>query len=186
MGEIDQGNIRIQTWAGGATVRMVDCTNAGKRGKVCLELSIGINDRDPQKVCDIIYNLGIKLDQVSDWETAIKFAELAKETGYVGVAQYELKAIRVPPIGFKQVLLENENFYAVFDFENFSIADRRDQANCPRFIPSHNQKKADFKKAYAFAKSLEGKIPETLTFDQFTSMLCDEAGVRGHYYCAMD
>lgn len=191
MATLTQGTLRVTHFAGGYQVTILNCENAGKRGKVCEKITVAIgptlnwNNRG-QLFCDLLHNLSIKVDQITSWEDALAFAEEAKIMGYE-LHTWQEKAIRVAPLGFEEVTVGNDNYGAGAGFEDFSARCKRDKNNEPTWISTSDQKKADFKKVYDFMrKNKEMLSAPEITFHKFISLVKDHTGVYGHSYCAMD
>lgn len=190
----EQGTLRITTF-GNRTIMVVDCTNAGKRGKVCLELTIQTwaagQVENGQLFCDLVHNMSLKLEDLKTWDDAMRFQSLAQalrsDSRNVQICTHEHKGIRVAPLGFQAVSVGNDNYSAGVSYEDFSASDKVDQANCPKWISTSKQRKADFAKVYAFVRNNQASLnaPE-VTFHAFIKMVSEATGVSGHYYCAMD
>lgn len=187
--EIEQGTVRIKKWLGGQTIHITDCAAAGKRGKVCRELSVSVIPVHSQnQVCNIMYNLPIKLEDVYDYATAISWSDAVKDSLKEDVRIYEgeLKSVRVPPLGFKPIEVENEYFWFSCDWETFTAADKTDQANCPRWISTESTPRASFKKIRGWVIANRSEVVAMRSMHEFTAALKDATNARGHYYCAMD
>lgn len=183
----EQGTVRISK-CNGDTFRIVDIEFAGRRGKVCRSVTVqahcGFNSQTP---CDVEHNMAIKLTDVKDFETALEFAELAKQFTGVFIHPYEEKSIRVQPAGFQDITLNNDKYSVTVGFEDFCAADLTDHCNDPRWISTSKQKKADYKKVYNFVKNnQEMLIHPEMTMGQFTRLVGEQTGVHGHRYCAVD
>ncbi len=191
MATVTQGTLRVTSYAGGYQVTILNCENAGKRGKVCERMTIAIGptmdwSNRAQLFCDLQHNLLVKADEITSWQEAMFYATCAKDQGYE-IHHWEEKAIRVAPLGFKDICVENDNYSAGAGFEDFTARCKRDMNNEPTWISTSDQKKSDFKKVYDFMKDNKKMLcsPE-ITLSKFTTLIKEHTGVYGHYYCAMD
>lgn len=117
----EQGSLRITTH-GRDTVSIVNCANAGKRGKVCETITIRVYSEkyNSQAFLDLTHNLPMKLEDLKNYEQALQFVELAKnptfKTGRFEVYFGSEKGVRVAPIGFETVQVGNANYNASASF----------------------------------------------------------------------
>lgn len=190
--------IHVQVWSGSGSVRIVDMTNAGKRGKQCKVLSVrGEGSRwiDPsqvvqQKAMDYTQEIilaaeGFSADaKFEDVAAAVEvIAKKAYADGVMPVwLEMELREIRGVDAPKTKLIFENEKFSACADDDGITINDKVDANNEPSMITSHVQTKGA---AYAVAAKNWDKVISAKTFSEVGKLL-SEAGARLHYYCRMD
>lgn len=105
-----KGSVKITTY-NNTTIRLLDLTNAGLRGKECIELTIYISSvgrEGASLFTDIKHNMDSKsegrypLEKVTDWQSASMFYEIAEalysDNPDVQFYTRTTKAIRVFPV----------------------------------------------------------------------------------------
>jgi hypothetical protein len=186
--------INAQIWGGCGSIRIVDMTNANKRGKTCDVISIDGGDswsyeraNDKWQAYRQLVGLltemhgsdfesrgGVNLDV--EFETILK---TARELGCNVIERDAIRGIDAP----KPVLTAGVDgaWSASAGSDGVSLADHTDRFNEPREITSGQTANA----AYKLAAKVWGKLANCTTMHE-ASRILSEAGCRLHYYCAMD
>ena len=187
MGETREvGTVRFHRYREG--LKVTDLTNAGKRGKVVQELYIG--QKSWQRTCDAsarLYDLCDLVCRTGNYSTAAALVEcyVDENPEALSIDARTFKGIEVQPAGFEEISISNEHMAMTAGYDSFGVSDLRDQANCPRLIPTcHGGAKTAVKRWYAYVKANRKQL-ETATFSQVWEAM-SKADVKTHYYCAMD
>jgi hypothetical protein len=160
---------------------VTDVTNAGKRGKACLELHAqSKSTRNDSRYTslgsgDAAYAL-IWARRGVDFEV---MAEKMRESNDVSVRQ--LRAVDVTPNGAKVEVITTR-LVATFEPSEFSIKDATDFHNEETVISL--DRKRDTRAAHKWAITNREKL-ETMGFRDVVSAFRD-LGIEFHRYCAMD
>jgi hypothetical protein len=162
--------IHISTCTGSRSVRIVDMTNAGKRGKVCR----------------VIHD-----SKIDGFDT---FHQMTRTTGNAIVAMsFDDAASMMPetadleeirgvdaPLPRREVM--HDNFSLTLDTNGAHLRDNRDQINWPTTITSHRQNN---RTSYMKALKVWDKLKAATTYYECVELMSD-AGCVLHSYCAMD
>lgn len=186
---------RVTYQPGGSCFRLTDLANAGKRGKTCREAALYDLDylalRGDGELAGNILGMLPAVQAIAErdgYDDAVDFLRRAhKIAAPFGLAfnERELRGVDVAPATFKPLTIRTAALEVEAGFDSFSAQCLRDKANVPTIIPPVRGAKATAVKAfYAFVRDHAAEI-KTVTFDRFLRML-SAAGVRYHYFCAMD
>lgn len=186
--------INAQIWGGSGSVRIIDMTNAGKRGKTCRVFAVDggatyTQNHDTAEwqaywdFCRVLTDLhgsdfasrgGVNLDV--DFDTILA---KAKE---LNASIHEREAIRGIDAPKPELIAGIDGVWsASADEGGISMSDLTDQNNCPRQITFGQTNAA----AYKLASKVWHKLADCKTMHEAGRVLSD-AGCRLHYYCAMD
>lgn len=188
----DNGMLRIRRSRG--SVEVTDLTNAGKRGKRCMEARLWDTDmiRDPEVERDL-ENLLAHLAEVPTYQAAVNrirgfVTAVDMFHAEVGIApkfdERELRGVDVTPGGFAPIRIETQNFSLESDYNDFSVRSNTDKYNLPTCIPASKGGKGDIKVFYRWVTDNRAAI-ERMTYTELTQAM-DAAGISYHSYCAMD
>jgi hypothetical protein len=179
------GALRFHRYREGLTV--TDLTNAGKRGKVVSEIYVGQRSRGAgdaasrlQDVCDLVCS-------VTQFATLAALVDcyVDEHPHAISVDEFAHKSIDVRPAGFEAITICNVGMRLTADYDGFGVSDLTDRDNEPRLIPTcHSGKKTAVKRFYAYVSANRERLT-TASFSQVWDGM-QTAGVRAHYYCAMD
>jgi hypothetical protein len=189
----DNGMLRIHRYE--STVVVTDLTNAGKRGKRCMEARLWDTDmiRDPEVVSDMERILSTLADSPTYQAAANRLRGFVVSvemfsSGTVGIPpkfdERELRGVDVTPAGFAPVEVETDEFSLRSDYNDFVIRDHKDKNNLPTCIPAAKGGKEDVKAFYRWVRDNESRLRSMTYRDVLRGM--DAAGIRYHDYCAMD
>lgn len=192
---IELNNVRIHRFTD--AIKLTDLVNAGKRGKVCTEISAyGWGSDDADRL----------LNSLSDALLECKTFEEMRENvrGHVeGTSDFNMevrshKGVRVAPSkgDFEPIIIENENVYVKVEWDSFIIRDKRDMNNEPRL---RSDKATDAKKLHKLISSNKSEF-DNFTFQNFHTLFTNQydneklyvAGkynkdfIGFHFWCAMD
>lgn len=198
--------VYIRTWSGSGSARVVEMTNAGKRGKRCRvlrfcgwfnsagdresaayrahSLTAGIVNYLAELVGGSAYSgngttNAVSFDEVRRTILAM-IADAGDTSNAVHLYDEECRGVDAP----KATLTAGVGgvWSGHVDDNGVYLADLTDQHNDPRSITRHDQANNT---AYAFAAKVWARVQEAKTFGEAERILSD-AGCRLHYYCAMD
>jgi hypothetical protein len=164
------------------SICILDLTNAGKRGKKCPEWTIDVWSRDYQLVCDVQYNMDIKLRDVNTLEDLDAFLLCVSAKG----AKYFLHSypsFEVAPRDAEPVSFANSRMSLVVSYNGFTASDLTDMHNMPMIINSSRSSTSANVKFW--------KLCQKTTFTEDMDIydvgeLARSCGVRTHSYCALD
>jgi hypothetical protein len=155
--------------------RVIDMTNAGKRGKKCRELSAS----DP---CQGSRDVFARIEKAQSFDEALSIvleAKASQLSSTFHVLQGEIRGVDAPK---ERLTAGNAGTWsASVDEDGVSVADHTDPFNEPRAITSGQSKAA----AYSKAAKVWDRVQAARTFHEACSILRN-AGVRLHSYCGMD
>ena len=188
----DNGGLRIHRYS--SAVVVTDLTNAGKRGKKCMEARLWDIDmiRDDEVERDLEKLLGTLADSPT-YQAAVYrirgFITAAEMFGNVlGMTpkfdERELRGVDVTPAGFAPIVIKTPNFDLESDYNDFTVRSNTDKYNLPTCIPASKGGKEDIKAFYRWVSDNRAAI-ERMSYDEVMRGM-DQAGIKSHQYCAMD
>ena len=173
------------------SLRVTDLTNAGKRGKSVSQFAL-YDIREPASY-DVSESYGELVSAIR--RDTVKFGALlmmAKEIARLGegdstapkieVSAY--KGVDVKPAGFSTIVVAGKFVHVQADYGDFHVRDTKDQNNLPTCIPAIKGGKKDILVFHRWVTDNRDRI-DTMTFSEVLSGMSD-AGIRYHYYCAVD
>lgn len=184
---IENENVRIHRYR--PSVEITDLTNAGKRGKRCKVLFVYDLDYTDD-AGGLVEDMVDALSRARNYEQASRIVEKGL-TAINAVSRYSAKmderlvrGVDVSPGGFKPIEIHGQHVYVQADFDSFTVRDKDDHWNEPTCIPSGSGSKTAVKMFYRWAMDNESLIKRG-TFHEVTESM-SKAGIRYHYYCAVD
>ena len=186
--------INAQIWGMTGSIRIIDMTNANKRGKTCNVFVVDGGDpwscdRNPEQWqafkrlqgmlaemhgSDFESRGGVNLD--AEFETILS---AARELGCNICERDPIRGIDAPK---PELTAGVDGVWSASASERgISLADHTDRYNEPREITSGQTCSA----AYKLAAKVWDKLANCKTMHE-ASRILSEAGCRLHYYCAMD
>ena len=186
---MEKGNIRIHRYR--SSIHIWDLTNAGKRGKRVDVIAVYDLDRYGQdNLIGMAEDMAVELSRAKTYSQAKKIVQkhvkLINETiPYpVGVEESQERGVDVAPADFKSIKIDGKHVGINADYKTFDVRDKDDKYNEPTCIPAIRGGKADVRVFYRWVQDNESKI-KNMTFSQVMDGM-SKAGVRYHYYCAVD
>ncbi len=189
-------HLHVTVHTGSQTARIVDMTNAGKRGAVCNVLRVSWNAFPGRADFALQNRLGDELGWMIgqpefaalSFEDAAAIVESdiaeAREAGVPGWAMYSdrdtIRGIDAPRVKLEHADPEGR-WTITADETGISISDLTDMNNLPRMITSRQSKA----QAYAIARKVWPQVVKAESMWGAGDIL-GKAGARLHSYCAMD
>lgn len=186
----------IRVSRGRSAIRVWDMENAGRRGKkvdviALYDLDYAVHNSTQEanvggKVEDLAQKI-MSANSFSKAEKMLKDAEKAiNEVSQFKVSIYESteRGVDVPPAGFQPIEVNGKHVYVRSGYKDFTVRDKDDQYNEPTCIPAIKGGKRDVQVFYRWVKDNERKIPN-MSFSEVTKAM-GQAGIKYHYYCAVD
>jgi len=168
------GALRIHRYRN--CVKVLDTTNAGKRGKKCLEISVGKYDNSWNDIDGGIAG------EVYWWATRgasiEEMASILDECHTVGRNEY--RGVDIDPIG-AAIEFVSDRLVGKFTATEFSV---RDLVDPNEETMMNTEGKASAKLALKWATANRDRL-ESLTLHQMRTAM-REAGIKIHSYCGMD
>jgi hypothetical protein len=184
--------IFLQIWTGGCNAKLVDLTNAGKKGKTCKVLNLGSN-HSPEQANFICHTLPSYLSP-PDAEQAkrggivvgMEYEALARvmrggAAAFVGMTYHEEDTMKGVDAPKTTLSVEKAKFRVTVDSSGVCIRDLTDKYNEPTAITTRQKPSA----AYQKASKVWEQVRSAETFSEAQSVL-SAAGCKLHSYCAMD
>lgn len=163
------------------SIKVMDLTNAGKRGKKVDAVTLYDFPRlSPVESTAMGYILWAKRNSPFS-----KMLEQAKEDAEILGCKIEVSAYRgvdVMPAGVKPVEINGEHVYVEASPLRFIVRDKDDRNNEPTCIPRGNKKSLPV--FYRWVKDNESRIRGMLFRDVLKEM--EALGMDFHQYCAVD
>lgn len=181
--------VHVQVWSGAGSAKIIDMTNAGKRGKVCRIFSFRRDspeaidylcttpeERSARSGCYALECKPLREVRPDDYDSLVLTLRGMIRPG-TSVSEDTIKGIHAPvPL----LTAGNDAFFAEADENGLHLGDRTDQHNDPREITPHDQSKAE---AYRRASKVWWKLKSAKTMHEASEIL-SAAGCRLHYYIA--
>ncbi len=193
--------VHVRFWSGGPSFELIDLTNAGKRGKTCLTLSVRFWGTDAGR--EQSYPVRSYLAKVA----GVDFCRMPDRFTVTGATFGELAAVLVPMVqAIKEKTVEHMVhadakeirgidaprpiltagkagvWSASASIDSVGAADLTDVHNEPTATSRCEQSKAA---AYNAAAKVWAQVEKAETYHQVVSILSG-AGVNLHTYCARD
>lgn len=184
--------IRIESPLRSNSIRIIDMTNAGKRGKKCKVFdfcgSSSYGRSIPETIEErITYEIkqfvtSEEFPKTFDESVSAIMAKI-KDSGTsfpFYVKSFEIKGVDAPR---KKLYAGLEGVWSGYvDSNGVHLADLTDKLNEPREITHHSQ---SYNKAYDLAAKVWDKVQGAKTINEASQILRD-AGCKLHFFCAMD
>jgi len=190
--DFENDAIRVHRW--NSSVKVWDLENAGKRGKRVNVISI--YDLDIVERSGGQGASGDIEDLIDDIIRARSYAQARKtildgvekinsrSLQSIGVDEKQERGVDVAPAGFGPIEVNGEYVYVNAEWDSFTVRDKEDQNNLPTCIPAIKGGKSDIKVFYRWVQDNKQKILRA-RFNEVTNSMSN-AGIRYHYFCAMD
>lgn len=186
---IEKDNIRIHRW--NSSIRVWDLTNAGRIGKQVDSITIYNLDWAGKSEADsLVETLADNLSRVHSYSQAKSLMQKAVvEINAISSYKVELderkdRGIDVSPAGFKEITIRGKHVSVEVDYESFTVKDLEDMNNEPTCIPAIRHNKRDVKMFYMWVRDNQSWIQNARFNEVLDGM--SKAGIKYHYYCAMD
>jgi hypothetical protein len=193
---VETDKIRIHRFS--PSYRVTDLTNAGKRGKTVDQFSvydIDYYDKYPQisKKFDFLGNEKDYKSALSKSKKAVEEAkkmaiEMGREIGstipYAKLEETTYKGVEVKPAGFKKIKIRGKGVDIEADYDSFRIQNTDDKYKLETCIPAIKGKKKSINQFYRWLNDNKNRV-KSMTFREINKEL-DKAGIKTHYFCAMD
>lgn len=165
------------------SIKVMDLTNAGKRGKKVDAVTLYDFPRlSPVESAALGYVLWAKRNSPFS-----KMLEQAKEDAEILGCKIEVSAYRgvdVMPAGVQPIAIRGEHIYVEASPLSFTVRDNDDQNNLPTCIPAIKGGKKSIPVFYRWVKENRGSIGRMTFRDVLKQM--DALGIDYHSFCAMD
>ena len=181
IGQTWQGpGFRVHRYRG--SVQITHTEDAGKAGKTCTVLSVDCY-RNENRGHDLTHDLQT-CDTWTDAEDLIRHW-CARHADEVSLHERTEKAIKVAPADWANVVVENPGKMRIrVEWDGFCVRDLSDPHNEPTLIPRSKGEATSVKRARAWAVKNREALA-SMTFSEVWHAMT-EAGMRCHYYCAVD
>lgn len=186
-GDMENGSIRVHRW--NSSIRVWDLTNAGRIGKQVDTIAVYDLDMAGKEADAQVETLADNISRARSYGQAKDLIQKAVEE-INAVSLYKVKIVEdrergidVPPAGFKPIEINGRHVSVEADYDSFSVRDKEDKFNEPTCIPTHGSKR-DVKVFYMWVRDNQSLI-QNATFHEVMEGM-SKAGIRYHYYCAVD
>jgi hypothetical protein len=165
------------------SLKATDLTNAGKRGKKVLTLSISYNARDIP-VESLTLEMIMLAKRGSNFARMKQAFDEAQEVWSIPVDITQLRGVDVKPAGFAPVEIRGSYVSVEVGYRDFTVKDITDEINDPTCIPAASGGVKEIPAFFRWVKDNKERI-STMKYREVLSVLKD-LGVKYHDYCAMD
>jgi hypothetical protein len=176
---IEKNLVRFHLYHG--LLKVVDLTNAGKRGKIVKYFSVSYHDTDSPEIKGIVD----EISKAQNYDKALEYTKkmLATKKYTIYLNEYEQKGIDTEPPGFKPISIKGDHVSINIDHSSFRIKNLDDKINEPTAISTSSNKKA-VPMLFRWVEDNKSKI-QNIDFSYLLKEL-DNAGIKYHEFLAID
>jgi len=174
-------------------LRITDLTNAGKRGKRCIQYSVidNVPRHDSLVMVDVVeaVTLAAKREVSAQQMELVIRGHIVSDDMFskAPTLQFEedtLRGVDVMPGGFVELNLDLQYVRVEAGYDRFTIRDKVDQNNLPTCIPAISGGKKSIPVFYRWVEDNLRSI-KTMKYHEVLSEM-GKLGIKYHSYCAMD
>ena len=177
---VENGVVRIHRYMD--TIKVMDLTFAGKRGKVVRRLTIFPNVRGPDRM-ELLRNISTMIEDYDKYDRILGILKdyLIDHPEDIVLDESSERGVDVTPAGFKEIVLNGQHVQIEVSYKQFVIKDLDDKNNEPTAISKGPK---GIPTLYRWVSDNQDKIRSMKYRDVLQSL--KELGISYHDYLAVD